>query len=46
MSGGRAAEGAGCVTWWGLSPARDLLATGERHEQLTGGRGHSDGIIL
>ncbi|XP_035002711.2 dynein axonemal assembly factor 3 [Hippoglossus stenolepis] len=28
MSGGRAAEGAGCVTWWGLSPALDLLATG------------------
>ncbi|XP_060950947.1 dynein axonemal assembly factor 3-like [Limanda limanda] len=28
MSGGQAAEGAGCVTWWGLSPARDLLSAG------------------
>uniref|UniRef100_A0A3Q0SJK3 Dynein axonemal assembly factor 3 n=1 Tax=Amphilophus citrinellus TaxID=61819 RepID=A0A3Q0SJK3_AMPCI len=25
MSAGRAAEGAGCITWWGFSPARDLL---------------------
>ncbi|XP_049916669.1 dynein axonemal assembly factor 3-like [Epinephelus moara] len=33
MSGGRASEGAGCITWWGFSPARDLLSTGPvRHE--------------
>ncbi|XP_030610519.1 dynein assembly factor 3, axonemal [Archocentrus centrarchus] len=28
MSAGRAAEGAGCITWWGFSPARDLLHIG------------------
>ncbi|KAL3051372.1 hypothetical protein OYC64_001596 [Pagothenia borchgrevinki] len=28
MSAGRASEGAGCITWWGFSPARDLLKTG------------------
>ncbi|XP_044035020.1 dynein axonemal assembly factor 3-like [Siniperca chuatsi] len=28
MSAGRACEGAGCITWWGFSPARDLLSTG------------------
>ncbi|CAJ1080957.1 dynein assembly factor 3%2C axonemal-like [Xyrichtys novacula] len=28
MSAGQASEGAGCVTWWGFSPARDLLKTG------------------
>nr|XP_040032163.1 dynein assembly factor 3, axonemal-like [Gasterosteus aculeatus aculeatus]XP_040032164.1 dynein assembly factor 3, axonemal-like [Gasterosteus aculeatus aculeatus] len=28
MSAGRAPEGAGCITWWGFSPARDLLSTG------------------
>ncbi|XP_035521159.1 dynein assembly factor 3, axonemal-like [Morone saxatilis] len=28
MSAGRASEGAGCFTWWGFSPARDLLSTG------------------
>ncbi|KAK5850763.1 hypothetical protein PBY51_001612 [Eleginops maclovinus] len=28
MSAGRASEGAGCITWWGFSPARDLLSTG------------------
>ncbi|XP_045924599.1 dynein axonemal assembly factor 3-like [Micropterus dolomieu] len=28
MSAGRASEGAGCITWWGFSPARDLLRTG------------------
>ncbi|KAM8876313.1 dynein axonemal assembly factor 3 isoform 1-T2 [Synchiropus picturatus] len=28
MSAGRATEGAGCVTWWGFSPARDLLRSG------------------
>ncbi|KAM7381745.1 hypothetical protein PAMA_012540 [Pampus argenteus] len=33
MSSGRASEGAGCITFWGFSPARDLLSTGsERHE--------------
>ncbi|XP_040923405.1 dynein assembly factor 3, axonemal-like [Toxotes jaculatrix] len=33
MSAGRAAEGAGCITWWGFSPALDLLSTGPvRHE--------------
>ncbi|XP_051969418.1 dynein axonemal assembly factor 3-like [Xyrauchen texanus] len=25
MNAGRTAEGAGCVTWWGFGPARDLL---------------------
>ncbi|XP_078019577.1 dynein axonemal assembly factor 3 isoform X1 [Epinephelus lanceolatus] len=34
MSGGRASEGPGCITWWGFSPARDLLSTGPvRHER-------------
>ncbi|XP_061765351.1 dynein axonemal assembly factor 3-like [Nerophis ophidion] len=28
MSAGRPSEGAGCVTWWGFSPARDLVNTG------------------
>ncbi|XP_074518881.1 dynein axonemal assembly factor 3 [Halichoeres trimaculatus] len=28
MSAGRASEGAGCVNWWGFSPARDLLRMG------------------
>ncbi|XP_041671301.1 dynein assembly factor 3, axonemal-like [Cheilinus undulatus] len=33
MSAGRASEGAGCISWWGFSPARDLLRTGPvRHE--------------
>nr|XP_020461979.1 dynein assembly factor 3, axonemal isoform X2 [Monopterus albus] len=33
MSAGRASEGAGCITWWGFSPARDLLTMGPvRHE--------------
>ncbi|XP_018533833.1 dynein axonemal assembly factor 3 [Lates calcarifer] len=33
MSAGRASEGAGCITWWGFSPARDLLSTGPvRHK--------------
>ncbi|KAF3704481.1 Dynein assembly factor 3, axonemal [Channa argus] len=33
MSAGRPSEGAGCITWWGFSPARDLLASGPaRHE--------------
>ncbi|XP_056306343.1 LOW QUALITY PROTEIN: dynein axonemal assembly factor 3 [Danio aesculapii] len=27
MSAGRTVEGAGCVTWWGFGPARDLLNT-------------------
>uniref|UniRef100_A0A3P8NVV8 Dynein axonemal assembly factor 3 n=1 Tax=Astatotilapia calliptera TaxID=8154 RepID=A0A3P8NVV8_ASTCA len=29
MSAGRASEGAGCITWWGFSPARDLLHIGK-----------------
>ncbi|CAL8303868.1 unnamed protein product [Lota lota] len=28
MSSARSVEGAGSVTWWGFSPARDLMATG------------------
>ncbi|XP_054454371.1 dynein axonemal assembly factor 3-like [Anoplopoma fimbria] len=28
MSAGQVSEGAGCVTWWGFSPARDLLSAG------------------
>ncbi|KAM8729569.1 dynein axonemal assembly factor 3 [Acanthopagrus schlegelii] len=28
MSAGRPSEAAGCVTWWGFSPARDLLTPG------------------
>ncbi|KAM3592636.1 uncharacterized protein V6R79_022597 [Siganus canaliculatus] len=28
MSSGRVSEGAGCITWWGFSPARDLLSMG------------------
>ncbi|XP_008312875.1 dynein assembly factor 3, axonemal isoform X2 [Cynoglossus semilaevis] len=28
MSAGRASEGAGCISWWGFSPALDLLKTG------------------
>ncbi|XP_034563703.1 dynein assembly factor 3, axonemal-like [Notolabrus celidotus] len=28
MSAGRASEGAGCISWWGFSPARDLQKTG------------------
>ncbi|XP_034414003.1 dynein assembly factor 3, axonemal-like [Cyclopterus lumpus] len=28
MSGKRVSEGAGCITWWGFSPARDLLSLG------------------
>ncbi|XP_073687214.1 dynein axonemal assembly factor 3-like [Garra rufa] len=27
MSTGRTVEGAGCVTWWGFGPARDLLSS-------------------
>nr|XP_055038325.1 dynein axonemal assembly factor 3-like [Misgurnus anguillicaudatus] len=27
MSAGRSVEGAGCVTWWGFGPARDLLGS-------------------
>ncbi|XP_067291514.1 dynein axonemal assembly factor 3-like [Pseudorasbora parva] len=27
MSAGRTVEGAGCVTWWGFGPARDLLSS-------------------
>ncbi|KAM9773761.1 dynein axonemal assembly factor 3 isoform 1-T2 [Syngnathus typhle] len=33
MTAGRPSEGAGCINWWGFSPARDLLSTGPvRHE--------------
>ncbi|XP_019739087.1 dynein assembly factor 3, axonemal [Hippocampus comes] len=33
MSAGRPSEGAGCVNWWGFSPARDLISAGPvRHE--------------
>ncbi|KPP59926.1 hypothetical protein Z043_122111, partial [Scleropages formosus] len=28
MCAGRTMEGAGCVTWWGFSPALDLLSSG------------------
>uniref|UniRef100_W5KXR8 Dynein axonemal assembly factor 3 n=1 Tax=Astyanax mexicanus TaxID=7994 RepID=W5KXR8_ASTMX len=28
MSTGRTVEGAGCITWWGFGPARDLLNAG------------------
>ncbi|XP_015249754.1 PREDICTED: dynein assembly factor 3, axonemal-like isoform X2 [Cyprinodon variegatus] len=28
MSAGRVSEGAGCITWWGFSPARNLLSFG------------------
>ncbi|KAJ8245843.1 hypothetical protein GJAV_G00260900 [Gymnothorax javanicus] len=30
MCAGRTVEGAGCVTWWGFSPALDLLGVGSR----------------
>ncbi|KAG7507583.1 hypothetical protein JOB18_038793 [Solea senegalensis] len=36
MSGGRAAEGAGCVSWWGFSPALDLLTTGPQRDKRQG----------
>ncbi|XP_051925398.1 dynein axonemal assembly factor 3-like [Hippocampus zosterae] len=33
MSAGRPSEGAGCINWWGFSPARDLISAGPaRHE--------------
>ncbi|KAF7661200.1 hypothetical protein LDENG_00267090 [Lucifuga dentata] len=28
MSAGRTREGAGCIAWWGFSPARDLIGAG------------------
>ncbi|XP_072536234.1 dynein axonemal assembly factor 3-like isoform X2 [Salminus brasiliensis] len=28
MSTGQTVEGAGCITWWGFGPARDLLGAG------------------
>ncbi|XP_073720256.1 dynein axonemal assembly factor 3 isoform X1 [Misgurnus anguillicaudatus] len=38
MSAGRSVEGAGCVTWWGFGPARDLLSsdihTMKSHDEL------------
>lgn len=33
MSGGRASEGAGCIAFWGFSPARDLLSTGPERQE-------------
>lgn len=30
MSAGRLSEGVGYVTWWGFSPARDLLSLGKK----------------
>ncbi|XP_077406016.1 dynein axonemal assembly factor 3 [Vanacampus margaritifer] len=33
MSAGRPSEGAGCINWWGFSPARDLISADPvRHE--------------
>lgn len=29
MSAGQLSEGLGCITWWGFSPARDLLSMGK-----------------
>ncbi|XP_029934086.1 dynein assembly factor 3, axonemal [Myripristis murdjan] len=33
MSAARPREGAGCVTWWGFSPARDLLSVGPERQE-------------
>ncbi|XP_031417297.1 dynein axonemal assembly factor 3 [Clupea harengus] len=33
MCAGRTSEGAGCVTWWGFSPALDLLGAGPERQQ-------------
>ncbi|XP_061666446.1 dynein axonemal assembly factor 3-like isoform X2 [Syngnathoides biaculeatus] len=33
MSAGRPSEGAGCVNWWGFSPARDLICAGPVHHK-------------
>ncbi|XP_058497091.1 dynein axonemal assembly factor 3-like [Solea solea] len=33
MSAGRVSEGAGCITWWGFSPALDLLSTGPARQE-------------
>ncbi|XP_021420940.2 dynein assembly factor 3, axonemal [Oncorhynchus mykiss] len=33
MSTGRTMEGAGCVTWWGFSPALDLLRRGSERQE-------------
>ncbi|XP_041938527.1 dynein assembly factor 3, axonemal-like [Alosa sapidissima] len=33
MSAGRTMEGAGCSTWWGFSPALDLLDVGPERQQ-------------
>ncbi|KAJ3607692.1 hypothetical protein NHX12_024743 [Muraenolepis orangiensis] len=40
MVGGGSLEGAGTVTWWGFSPARDLLATGPVKQQGENGELH------
>lgn len=50
MSAGRLSEGAGCITWWGFNPARDLLSMGEslrctRKHGPTHVRQSSDGFI-
>uniref|UniRef100_A0A3Q3B840 Dynein axonemal assembly factor 3 n=1 Tax=Kryptolebias marmoratus TaxID=37003 RepID=A0A3Q3B840_KRYMA len=37
MSAGRTSEGAGCITWWGFSPAQDLLCLGEKINVLVVG---------
>uniref|UniRef100_A0A8C2C3A0 Dynein axonemal assembly factor 3 n=1 Tax=Cyprinus carpio TaxID=7962 RepID=A0A8C2C3A0_CYPCA len=36
MSAGRTVEGAGCVTWWGFGPARDLLSSDTHRVRLHG----------
>ncbi|XP_043082250.1 dynein axonemal assembly factor 3-like [Puntigrus tetrazona] len=36
MSAGQTVEGAGCVTWWGFGPARDLLSSDPGRERLHG----------
>ncbi|XP_026114279.1 dynein assembly factor 3, axonemal [Carassius auratus] len=36
MSAGRTVEGAGCVTWWGFGPARDLLSSDTHRERPHG----------
>ncbi|XP_029102790.1 dynein assembly factor 3, axonemal [Scleropages formosus] len=33
MCAGRTMEGAGCVTWWGFSPALDLLSSGPARQE-------------
>ncbi|KAM3859893.1 dynein axonemal assembly factor 3 [Diretmus argenteus] len=33
MCAGRTSEAAGCITWWGFSPARDLLSAGRVRQE-------------